>query len=64
MWACNKHMKEVLRFLETPHISKASYDINCSLCSNPAVAKLYYAHQPLQFKKYKRELVSGLKANC
>lgn len=54
MWACSRHMKEVLTFLETPHISKASYQIKCSLCENPAVAQVYYAHKPLKYTKYKK----------
>lgn len=54
MWACNRHMKEILTFLDTPHISKASYQIKCSLCDNHALAKIYYTHKPLQFKKNKK----------
>jgi hypothetical protein len=54
MWACSRHMKEILTFLETPHISKASYQIKCSLCDNRALAKVYYTHQPLQLKKNKK----------
>jgi len=54
MWACEKHMKEILTFLETPHISKASYQIKCSLCDNSAQAKIYYTHKPLQLKKNKK----------
>jgi hypothetical protein len=51
MWACNRHMKEILNFLEAPHISKASYQIKCSLCDNRALAKIYYTHKPLHLKK-------------
>ncbi|PFP24288.1 hypothetical protein COJ96_23265 [Bacillus sp. AFS073361] len=54
MWACEKHMKEILTFLETPHISKASYKIKCSLCDNHALAKIYYTHKPLHLKKNKK----------
>jgi hypothetical protein len=50
MWACNKHMKETLTFLEAPHISKASYQIKCSFCESRAIVKIYYTHQPLQIK--------------
>jgi DNA-directed RNA polymerase subunit RPC12/RpoP len=54
MWACDRHMKEILPFLETPHISKASYHIKCSLCDSRALVKVYYTHQPLQLKKNKK----------
>ena len=54
MWACARHMKEILTFLETPHISKASYQIKCSLCDNSAQTKIYYTHKPLQLKKNKK----------
>jgi hypothetical protein len=47
-------MKEILTFLETPHISKASYQIKCSLCDNHAQAKIYYTHKPLHLKKNKK----------
>lgn len=59
MWACNNHMKEVLSFLDIPHISKASYQIKCTFCDKPAEAKVYYAHQPLKYKK-KKEQVSTM----
>ncbi|CRK82983.1 hypothetical protein BN000_02938 [Neobacillus massiliamazoniensis] len=51
MWVCTKHMKETLALLETPHVSKASYQIKCSLCSNLAIAKVYYSHQTNYFSK-------------
>lgn len=51
MWACNNHLKETLTLLETPHISKAPYQIKCSLCGDNAVAKIYYAHKPIKFRK-------------
>jgi hypothetical protein len=37
--------------LETPHVSKASYQIKCSLCSDHAIAKVYYSHQTNYFSK-------------
>lgn len=46
-------MKEVLSFLDIPHISKASYHIKCSFCDKPAQVKVYYAHRPIKYKKYK-----------
>lgn len=51
MWVCNSHMKEALTLLEAPHISKTPYQIKCSLCDDRAVAKIYYAHEPLSYKR-------------
>jgi hypothetical protein len=51
MWVCTKHMKETLALLEIPHVSKASYQIKCSLCNDLAIAKIYYSHQTNYFPK-------------
>jgi len=51
MWVCNTHMKQALPFLESPHVSKASYQIKCSLCENFAIAKVYYSYQTYHFSK-------------
>ncbi|PEZ05087.1 hypothetical protein CN326_15205 [Bacillus sp. AFS018417] len=51
MWVCTTHMKETLLFLETPHVSKASFQIKCSLCNNLATAKVYYTHRTYHFTK-------------
>lgn len=56
MWACNRHIKKALTLLEIPHISKAPYHIKCSLCDNSAIANLYYAHRPFQYKKSQNDL--------
>jgi hypothetical protein len=48
MWVCSKHMKKLLAELEIPHISKVSYEIKCSLCENPASAKIFFAHKPFK----------------
>jgi hypothetical protein len=51
MWVCTTHMKETLPLLETPHISKASYQIKCSLCDNLAIAKIFYSYHTYYFSK-------------
>ncbi|KMN44599.1 hypothetical protein VK90_13170 [Bacillus sp. LK2] len=51
MWVCTSHMKETLLFLDTPHVSKASYQIKCSLCDNLATAKVYYTHRTYRYTK-------------
>lgn len=51
MWICSTHMKESLPLLDTPHVSKATYQIKCSLCDNFAIAKIYYSHQTYYFSK-------------
>lgn len=51
MWICSTHMKETLLLLETPHVSKAAYQIKCSLCDKFAIAKIYYSHQTYYFSK-------------
>lgn len=51
MWMCTKHIKEKLSLLETPHVTKASYQIKCSLCDNLASAKIHYTYLTYQFTK-------------
>ena len=51
MWVCTTHMKETLPLLESPHVSKASYQIKCSLCDHFAIAKIYYSHQTYYISK-------------
>lgn len=51
MWVCTKHMKETLPLLETPHVTKASYQIKCSLCDNLASAKIHYTYLTYHFTK-------------
>jgi hypothetical protein len=51
MWVCNTHIKQTLQFLDAPHVSKASYQIKCSLCENFAIAKVYYSYQTYHFSK-------------
>ncbi len=63
MWVCKTHVKEALPLLETPHVSKAVYQIRCSLCENLAVAKVYYTHQTCHFSK--KQLNEGIEnAKC
>ncbi|WP_155925787.1 MULTISPECIES: hypothetical protein [Bacillus] len=57
MWVCNSHMKEIIALMDTPHISKASYQIKCSACDNRAIAKVYFAHKPFRLQKNQKELV-------
>lgn len=59
MWVCTTHMKETLPLLEAPHVSKASYQVKCSLCDNHAFAKVYYAHQTFQFTKKPKNQASA-----
>lgn len=51
MWVCNTHMKQALPALDAPHVSKAWYQIKCSLCENFAIAKVYYNYQTYHFSK-------------
>ena len=51
MWVCKTHMKEALPFLDAPHLSKASYQIKCSLCESLAIAKVYYNYTTYHFSK-------------
>ncbi|KKB36628.1 hypothetical protein [Bacillus thermotolerans] len=56
MWVCKGHLKEVLAQLDTPHISKAPYRIQCSFCSSEASAKLYYTHHPFLYRRKSKAL--------
>lgn len=51
MWVCKSHIKEALLFIDAPHVSKASYQIKCSLCEKFAIAKVYFSYQTYHFSR-------------